>query len=515
MSIDAASAARNGHSDEPPRIEEVADFGSAEIVTELPNSIESEQSTLGAMLLDSDAVEAAQELLDGKGHDFFRKHHRAIYGAIIGLQEQGRRVDWVTVAAALKDAGSLEEAGGAEYVLALTELCPSAANVCAYAENVRALSNRRRQIVATEQAHQAARAGNQAGLQAALESLETLADATSGRERFALLSCEQVEALEPPEQLIDGLLTVGGLGITYGPPGSYKSFLALDMALHIATGREWHGRAVKAGPVVYVAAEGASGLGKRVRAWRQHHQAGPIPNFHTITEAPQLMQPDDVAALLRQIRRLPVPPVMVVLDTLARCVVGGEENSNRDIGQAVDGAAKIQKATGAHVQIIHHSGKDGALRGASCLPGAADTQISVRARDGYATLECEKQKDAAPFAPITFARRIVGQGQGASLVFELSDNPAVERELSADAQIALGILQKSSGGECKETWRKAWEAARTTAGIKCPSQEAARKAFDRARLMLEKAGKIRQPSRDFFEIPTQEAVVEEADGQDK
>ena len=61
------------------------------------------------------------------------------------------------------------------------------------------------------------------------------------------------------------------LVVLFGASGTFKSFLAIDMALHIAHGLPWLGRKTAAGSVVYVAAEGAGGLRKRLAAYARHH----------------------------------------------------------------------------------------------------------------------------------------------------------------------------------------------------------------------------------------------------
>src|SRR5207253_752097 len=78
----------------------------------------------------------------------------------------------------------------------------------------------------------------------------------------------EVEGLQPPAWLVDGIMPRGGLAVLYGPPGIGKSFLAQDWALSVGAGLEWLGRSIHMGPVVYVAAEGTAGLPNRVRAWK-------------------------------------------------------------------------------------------------------------------------------------------------------------------------------------------------------------------------------------------------------
>lgn len=88
------------------------------------------------------------------------------------------------------------------------------------------------------------------------------------------------EDKQPPlSWLVKGLLIEGGFSTVYGPPGTSKSFLVLDLALHVAHGRDWFGKRVAAGGVVYVSGEGGAGMLMRMKAWRQEKDGGAIAPF--------------------------------------------------------------------------------------------------------------------------------------------------------------------------------------------------------------------------------------------
>ena len=100
-----------------------------------PHDLEAEQSVLGAMLVNPNAITAVAELLTAD--DFYRDTHRLVYGGILTLFERGEEVDVITLSAQLERAGSLERAGGREFVHALAEFVPVAANAPYYAGIVR------------------------------------------------------------------------------------------------------------------------------------------------------------------------------------------------------------------------------------------------------------------------------------------------------------------------------------------------------------------------------------------
>lgn len=202
----------------------------------------------------------------------------------------------------------------------------------------------------------------------------------------------------------------------FGPPGTYKSFIALDIALSIATGRDWHGHAVKQKRVVYIPAEGQSGLLKRTFAWLAYHDLTPDAlELFTILPRPCLLDvPDELTALIEAIRCLPDPaPGFIVIDTLARSMTG-DENSTSDMGNVVNACSRLSEETGnAQIALVHHTGKDETRgpRGAIALTGATDILIGVtKTFDRTAVIRCERQKDDEPPANMAFNMAIQRTG---------------------------------------------------------------------------------------------------------
>ncbi len=142
---------------------------------------------------------------------------------------------------------------------------------------------------------------------------------------FKLTSISELSALPPPSWLIDKLIEQSVFAVLYGASGEGKSFLALDWALSIATGKPWQGRKVKRGPVVYVVAEGGRNIGKRIKAWMIERDADPH-DFLMILDAVQFRKPEHVQHLLGLIEAKKINPELIVVDTLARCFLGGDEN---------------------------------------------------------------------------------------------------------------------------------------------------------------------------------------------
>jgi hypothetical protein len=187
--------------------------------------------------------------------------------------------------------------------------------------------------------------------------------------------------------LVKGLLDEGAMSVVYGPSNVGKSFFVLDLAFHIAAQWEWRGRKIKqAGGVIYIAAEGGYGIANRLAALKLHYgltEDDDIP-LAVIPCPIDLLNPEaDVPNLLRLIDdvegQLDMPVVMVVIDTLSRALVGGDENGAPDMGAFVANVDRIRQV-GPHCLIVHHTGKDAAkgARGHSSLRAAVDTEIELR-----------------------------------------------------------------------------------------------------------------------------------------
>lgn len=231
--------------------------------------------------------------------------------------------------------------------------------------------------------------------------------ATTSRWRF--LSIDEVESLPPPRWLVPGLLVESSLAAIYGIPESGKSFLALDIAMAIASGMDWHGREVMRGGVLYIAAEGAPGLGQRTRAWKIERRAqGGSFQLHFMREALNLAaeKDGDARSLVQTVIDELGPLKLVIIDTLNQTAAGADENSAKDMGRYIASMKRLRDETGATVAVVHHAGKDSTkgMRGSTALLGAMDTTIEVeRDKDGHAiTVRVQKQKDAEREVPLRF-----------------------------------------------------------------------------------------------------------------
>ena len=254
-------------------------------------------------------------------------------------------------------------------------------------------------------------------------------DAPPTREpRFRLYTAAEWKNRPDPSWLCDGLLVQDTLAAVIGAWRSFKTFFALDLGLSVATGTPFHGRVVVSGPVVYVSAEGASGLARRIRAWEIARKVSvDAAPFYVLPDTVHLLSHEDVDELRTVIMGLPTKPVLVVIDTLARCLLPGDENSARDMGQAVEAGDVIRRATGATVLMLHHPAKNGGkARGSGALPGGVDTELTLTRKDDVVTVETTKQKDGPECEPWALRPAVVElseRDQDTSIVLDLTDLP--------------------------------------------------------------------------------------------
>jgi hypothetical protein len=274
--------------------------------------------------------------------------------------------------------------------------------------------------------------------------------------RFTVLTDSQVESLPPLRYLVDGMLPVGALAAIWAPPAAWKSFLMLDLLCSVATGVPFLGRPTVQGGALYVLAEGSSGMGQRVRAWKDaHRRTGESLGVGFVMEPPDLMGDMDSEHIVRAAATLPRPCSLVVIDTLHLSMPGGEENSARDLGLVLARVKRIQRATGAAVILVHHSKKDGdSERGSSSLKGAVDTMLSIRVEDDRRTLICEKQKDAAPFESIPLA---IVPTLDSCVVIEAAPDADSSATLTPQKRAALECLARDflADGATTTQWLKA------------------------------------------------------------
>jgi RecA-family ATPase len=243
---------------------------------------------------------------------------------------------------------------------------------------------------------------------------------------FPTLTVDELSNLPDPSWLIEGILPASSLVTLFGAPGSTKSFWALDAACSIAAGFDFHGKKSEKGSVVYCVGEGLSGMKWRIEAWCLAHPEADIEalknNLVIVPQAPHLLEKEDSRSLAYTASRVAEKKgglSCLIVDTWARSLTGGDENSAQDAGTAIDRLDRIRSSTGATPIVVHHTGADGTReRGSTALRGASDTSLMMEMDEStrIVTMTCRKSKDAERFYPIRYKLSPYGK----SVVLEIN-----------------------------------------------------------------------------------------------
>lgn len=235
------------------------------------------------------------------------------------------------------------------------------------------------------------------------EALDRMPDYKGQRSESHLryVMADAINSVPISDELVQNLLLRGGFSCLYGDSNSGKTFLAINIAACVATGTNWMRRNTEQGIVVYLAAESPRSVQARMFAV-QKHLGVMIPNLAIVTNPLNLhggaTDGSELIVTVREIeQRFGQRCELIVGDTLARLTAGGNENSGEDMGALIGRVDQIRESTGAHVMLIHHSGKDASkgARGWSGIRAALDTEIEVTANSvtGVHCAEVTKQRD--------------------------------------------------------------------------------------------------------------------------
>jgi RecA/RadA recombinase len=252
--------------------------------------------------------------------------------------------------------------------------------------------------------------------------------------------------------LVEGILSQSSMAVVYGPSGVGKSFLALDMALTIASGLgSWHGHRTESGSVVYIAGEGSEGVQKRIRAWQLANgvQSDACEGLLLRKWAVDFLERRAIEELATEIAIRSDSVKLIVIDTLARCFGPGDENAARDMNLFVQHLDFLRQKTGATVLPLHHTGKEvtRGARGSTALHAAADTMLELQSSGKRVLLACKKQKDGEEFKPMRF--QMVESGE--SVVLSLLAGQSVDAMTSSTELVALQAVadHRQEGGALK------------------------------------------------------------------
>lgn len=333
------------------------------------------------------------------------------------------------------------------------------------------------------------------------ESADFLEPVKKGQGMHFLTYAEMC-AMPEPEWLVEGVVQKRSSALMFGKSNTFKSFLAIDIGLSVATGKSWHGHAVSKGRVLFVATEGANGVGRlRVPGWYGHHSVDEADRHNALLYPKEIRLDvvEDVDALVAAIRQ-GGPMALVVLDIFGGTMAGTEveDTTARAWTRAVQ---HIMRSTGTAMLTVAHTGWQDETRARmhTHFWGSFDSRMRVdgdkEARTSLLTVERHKDADSSG----SWGFNLANSGETLVPVY----NPDVRSDRGAalpmgqklavealdEALETHGILKVDPAWpSCRivsiSTWREFCDRKGLTSSEKA---DAKLKAFNRARDALRKA----------------------------
>lgn len=262
--------------------------------------------------------------------------------------------------------------------------------------------------------------------------------------RFHALDDDEMDQPFEVKWHVKDLIPCASTVMLYGPTQSYKSFVALDLALGIATGKDTLGITPDVtGPVFYGALEGRTGIARKRRpAWRKHRGVTGKTDFY-VMPAPLVASQPECAEFVKeiQLRCAGRKPALVVIDTVSKAMVGYD--STKDADKLVAFCDALVEILGCSVLAVHHTGHDveRGPRDSSVYRAGFDTVLQVTSpKKGYSSVRVVKHKDSEELENPIGLRATQVDG---SLVFdpcpaeELTPPPKDSKKVEAARQDAI------------------------------------------------------------------------------
>lgn len=378
-----------------------------------PSSAEAEQAVLGALWLDNGVLAVVSDLVGSES--FWCDQHRLLWDATVAIIQAGQPADLLTVHERLVSLKLDERACGMKYMNEIADSVISARNVRRYAEIV-AERYAERELISASAQMQALSWQTGLRLDERIDRISALLARAEGLRkgvgsRVPFLRLDQLrEVAQQVRWTVKHVIPAASVGMLFGGSGTFKSFIALDAALHVTHGLPWLGRITRQRPVIYIAAEGGAGLWTRIHAW--HKARGlkwdAVP-FYVVPAAVDLQQ--DAWRVVDAAQALGVSPEMVVIDTLSQ-TYGGEENSANEMAAYLrELGLRFRDLWQCAVLLVHHTGHQATERprGSSAIRSNVDFLLGVHRdeKEMLATVTSVKQKDGELMPDAVFSLSVL------------------------------------------------------------------------------------------------------------
>ena len=237
----------------------------------------------------------------------------------------------------------------------------------------------------------------------------------------------------PIEYIVERLIAESSVNVWFGQWGAKKTWAAIDLAVCVASGKQWLGMATEPCNVLIIDEEsGDTRLANRIKdtmrgeLGQKANASVPIKSV-SLAQFNLLKRPDDADLLARLVLELDAK--LIIIDALADVMLGGDENAVKDTQPVFANLRFIAELTGAAFIVIHHANKGGGYRGSSAIAGAIDTLLSVESKqdNSLITFKTEKMRDGEP---LNFACEANWTDEG----FYLTQSEITERAFLSKSQ---------------------------------------------------------------------------------
>lgn len=250
------------------------------------------------------------------------------------------------------------------------------------------------------------------GADAADAILDALKSETS--EYYLTRATSYLSQPSPLFWVVKNWLPDGGVAMVYGESGAGKTFITLDLACCISSGKDWHGHKTKKGVVVYLAGEGNYGIRQRVAAWCKQNNTAALDDLLISNKAIDIDTPFSASQIINAVKEITAENVAIIFIDTVNNHMSGDENSAKDTRAFLNSCNIAAKALGAAICLNHHTGHAETAkhraRGSSAWRASLDSSILVSKNQDVIGISCTKMKDAE--APKEFYGRLQPVGLG-------------------------------------------------------------------------------------------------------
>lgn len=357
------------------------DLSMNEIMTDSLFEEEAEQSILGCMLLDKESISTSLNHLSAE--DFYREQHQHIFSLIKNMNEKGKPVDVITVTAEAKDNGGLERCGSIVYITDLINSIPTTANLQNYIDIVKEKSKKREDVKIREQLVKDIQEGHP--LNEILSVYSKVEDIIHEKEKAPTWEISKFlkQDFKEPTAYCKGLIYPRGILGIFGQPKSYKTFLVINMALALATGKTFLNFEISA-PVktLILQAELSDGRLQERMSKMTPYYGIPEGKLYIRTIRGAFLNDTkglaEVSAIIRAIK-----PEVIIIDPLIEFFTG-DENKAQDMNSLFTNLEKLL-TDNRSIILVHHlrkpnnNGGDSfsQIRGSSVVYGKLDAGIHI------------------------------------------------------------------------------------------------------------------------------------------